>query len=62
MIYNIDFIDIETLKPNEMATECFCLVVDDDSVNSEVKPAQLGDYLVEWRRKAQLDGRFIRLQ
>jgi hypothetical protein len=34
-----------------MATECFCLVIDQEQDEIAQKPASLGEYLVEWRRK-----------
>lgn len=44
------------LKPNEMATECFCLMVEapSDTVKSDLDKTSmgLGEYVVEWRRKA----------
>lgn len=39
----------ETLKNNETATECFCLVINENELDSK-KKLNLGDYLIEWRR------------
>ena len=51
---------LETLKPLEMATECFCLVVDDKEANAATsetltKIPCLGDYFIEWRRRKILN-------
>jgi len=50
---------IETLNPNETATECFCLKVesncnDNSSEQAMNKIPTLGDYFIEWRRKSFL--------
>jgi hypothetical protein len=51
---------LETLKPLEMATECFCLVDDDKEANAATsetltKIPCLGDYFIEWRRRKILN-------
>ncbi|CAF0724301.1 unnamed protein product [Brachionus calyciflorus] len=45
---NESFLKYETLKSIEMATECFCLVINDDS---DSKKVPLGELVLKWKRR-----------
>ena len=56
----VSLIKDEILKNNETATECFCLVVTNET--EAKKKINLGDYLIEWRRSTSEDDEEIELE